>query len=163
MIDLRIIIIWIVLGASAVFAFTGNMFLGDYTRLFVAIGNMGAGIILYLMANEVYIPAETIDSQNLRNKLIAAETVRTSPQPTPSPDLKKELEKIDEKFAELHKVEHIQDAAEKPVMEHLKEVVEEATKKPVPLTEMQNAKNKQAELRKAKKQKEEDPFKSFKV
>jgi hypothetical protein len=165
MIDLKIIIIWIVLGASAVFAFTGNMFLGEYTRVFVAIGCVAAGVLLYTTeqsSNYVLPESETIDSRNLRNQLAAAET-KTSPQPTPTPDLKKELERIDEKFAELHKAEHIQDATEKPVMEHLKEVVEEATRKPVPLTELQNAKNKQAEFRKAKKLKDEDPFKTFKV
>jgi len=162
MIDLKIIIIGIILGASAVFAFTGNMFLGEYTRVFVAISCVAAGILLYTTEQSVVPPIETIDSYNLRNQLAAAET-RTSPQPSQPTDLKKELEKIDEKFAELHKAEHIQDATEKPVMEHLKEVVEEATKKPVPLTEMQAAKNKQAEYRKAKKLKDEDPFKSFKV
>jgi hypothetical protein len=149
MIDLKIIIIEVILFGSAVFAFTGNMFLGDYTRLFVAICCVAAGVLLYTTETQRYVPPiETVDSYNLRNQLVASET-RTSPQPSqPTPDIKNVLEKIDEKFGELHKAEH---------QEEVK--VEEP---PKPLTEIQAAKNKQAEFRKAKKQKDEDPFKSFK-
>jgi hypothetical protein len=163
MVNLRLIFIFIILGVSAVFAFTGNMFLGDYTRVFVAVGCVFAGVLLYFMANETYpVPAgkETIDSQRRLKNQLEAEQTRAPLQAAPVPNIKDELNKIDTKFAELHKEEHIQDIGEKPVMEHLKELVEEATNKPV--TEMSLAKQRQAELRTAKKKKEEDPFRKFK-
>lgn len=151
MIDLKIVIIWAILGVSAVFAFTGNMFLGDYTRVFVAIGLVGVGVLLY--TTEQKLPEqEAIDSQrlDLRNQLAATETIRTSPQPQSTPDIHEELKKIDTQFAEMHKEEHKE------------EVKVEEPPKPEPVTEISLAKKKQAELRAAKAKREADPFAKFK-